>query len=150
MHDFIHSAGTLLSEEQRTVANRAAIFTALRDDGVLRAIVGYSGSGDSGGTEGVRFEMPDGGTLTEIAMAPQYRQSSQWRDGAWQTTVSLEDKPLEDALTDFAMDAVDQHYGGWEDNDGASGEVVFDATDGTIVIEHRAYFTDSEYSEVRL
>jgi len=141
----------MLSEEERIAANRTAIFTALRDDGLLRAVVSYTGSGDSGGPEGVRFEKPDGPCqLDEIPMAPQYVESSQYVDGAWRTTVSLTDRPLDDALADFAMEALEQHFGGWENEDGASGEVVFDATASTVVIEHNSYFTDSEYSEVRV
>jgi hypothetical protein len=77
-------------------------------------------------------------------------ESNQWEGGAWHSTVVLTDRPLDDALTDFAMDLVESHFGGWENNDGASGEVVFDATNGRVVIEHRAYFLDSEYSEIEL
>jgi hypothetical protein len=151
MHDSMQAEGTSPSEEERIVANRAAIFAVLRDEGVLRAAVSYTGSGDSGGPEGVRFEMPDGPReLDEMPSAPQYVVSSQYFNGAWQNTTSLTDRLLDDALTDFAMDAVEQHFGGWEDGDGASGEVVFDATAATVVIEHNSYFTDSEYSEIRL
>lgn len=154
MHDSMQAVGTPPSEEEeeeRIAANRAAIFAALRDDGVLRAVVSYTGIGDSGGPEGVRFEMPDGrSALDEMPMASQHVVSSQYVEGAWQSTVSLADRPLDDAITDFAMDAVEQHFGGWENGDGASGEVVFDATAATVVIEHNSYFTDSEYSEVRV
>lgn len=142
--------GRVASEDDRIAANRAAIFTALLADGVLRAVVSYTGTGDSGGPEDVRFEMPGGALLDEVPMAPQYKDSSQWLDGAWQSAMLLEDQPLDDAITDLAMELLDRHYGSWEDGDGGSGEVVFDATDGSVVIEHRAYFIDSEYSEVRL
>ena len=151
MHDSMQAEGAPPSEEERIAANRAAIFAALRDEGVLRAAVSYTGSGDSGGPEGVRFEMPDGPReLDEMPSAPQYMMSSQYVDSVWQNTTSLTDRLLNDALTDFAMEAVEQHFGGWEDGDGASGEVVFDATAATVVIEHNSYFTDSEYSEVRV
>ncbi len=151
MHDSIQAEGTPLSEEERAVANRMAIFTALRNDGVLRAVVSYAGSGDSGGPEGVRFEMPTGPVqLKEMPMAPQYVASNQYASGAWQNRVSLTERPLDDAIIDFAMDAVEQHFGGWEDGEGASGEVVFNATADTVVIEHDSYFTDSDHSEIRV
>lgn len=150
MHASEPSKVPVLCEAGRTAANRTAIFQELRDNGVERAVVSYTGIGDSGGPEGVRFEMLDGGTLDENPAVPQHIESSQWVDGAWQTTAALEDRPLDDALTDFAMDAVEKHFGGWEDGEGASGEVVFDATDDSVVVEHNAYFTDSHYSEVRL
>jgi hypothetical protein len=151
MHETMQAEGTPLSQEERVIANRTAIFAALRDEGVLRAVVSYTGSGDSGGPEGVRFEMPTGPVqLNEMPMAPQYVASNQYVSGAWQTTASLTDTPLDDAITDFAMDAVEQHFGGWEDGEGASGEVFFDATADTVVIEHNSYFTDSDYSEVRV
>ncbi len=151
MHDSIQTESAQPSEEERIAANRTAIFSALRDEGVLRAAVTYTGSGDSGGPEGVRFEMPDGPQkLDEMPMAPQYVVSCQYVNSAWRNTTSLDDRPLDDALTDFAMDAVEQHFGGWENEDGASGEVVFDATASTVVIEHNSYFIDSEYSETRV
>lgn len=150
MHASEQSKSSVLSAEERVAANRTAIFQELRDNGVLRAVVSYTGSGDSGGPEGVRFEMPDGGKLDEIPSVPQYIESCKWIDGAWQTTTTLEDRQLDDALTDFAMDIVERHFGGWEDGDGASGEVIFDATDGSVGAEHNAYFTDSQYHEVRL
>lgn len=150
MQDLTQPGDAALSEDERIAANRAAIFAALTADEVLRAIASYTGSGDDGGPEGVRFELPDGGTLDEIPSAPQYRAASSWADGAWHSKLVLEDKSLEDAITDLAMEIVERHFGGWENGDGASGEVVFDATDGSVVIEHRAYFIDSEYSEVRL
>lgn len=145
----LQSDGPALSENERFAANRTAIYAELRANGVARALASYTGSGDSGGPEGVRFEMPEGGALDDIPEVPQYRESSLWADGAWHSTTVLEDKPLDDAISDLAMDLVEKHFGGWEDGDGASGEVVFDATDGSLVIEHRAYFTDSDYHEVR-
>lgn len=151
MHETMQTGGSQPSEEERIAANRAALFAALRDDGILRAVVSYTGLGDSGGPEGVRFEMPDGSReLDEMPSAPQHVVSSQYVDGAWQNTTSLTDRLLDDALTDFAMDAVEQHFGGWENGDGASGDVVFDATAATVIIEHNSYFTDSDYSEVRV
>lgn len=151
MHDSMPTEGTQPSEEERIAANRAAIFAALRDDGVLRAVVSYTGSGDDGGSEGVRFETATGlRGLDEMPVAPQYVVSSRYVESAWQTTVSLAEMPLNDAITDFAMDSVEQHFGGWENGDGASGEVVFDATAATVVIEHDSYFTDSEHSEIRV
>lgn len=151
MHDSMPTEGTQPSEEERIAANRAAIFAALRDDGILRAVVSYTGSGDDGGPEGVRFEMATGlRKLDEMPEAPQYVVSSRYVESAWQTTVSLADMPLNDAITDFGMEAVEQHFGGWENGDGASGEVVFDATAATVVIGHDSYFTDSEHSEVRV
>lgn len=150
MQDSEQCESALLSEEQRIAANRAAIFDVLRAEGVLRAVASYCGSGDSGGPEGVRFELPDGRTLDEVPEVPQYREASHWSDGAWHSRMALEERELEDAIADLAMEVVERHYGGWEDGDGASGEVTFDATDGSVLIGHRAYFTDSDYSEVRL
>ena len=139
-----------LSAPQRIAANRAAIFDALRADGVARAVASYNGSGDNGGPEGVQYELPDGRTLEPIPEVLQYRETCEWSGGTWQMTVTLKDWPLDDAITDVAMELVDEHFGGWENGDGASGEVVFDTADGSVVIEHRAYFTDSDYQEVRL
>ncbi|MFT3815632.1 MAG: hypothetical protein QM740_20085 [Acidovorax sp.] len=146
----MQSEGPPLSENERIAANRAAIFAALLAERVGRAVVSYTGFADSGGPEGVRFEMSDGATLDEGAVALQYSESSRWVDGAWQSAIKQEDRPLQDAASDLAMELVEQQFGGWDVGDGAEGDVIFDATDGSVTIEHRAYFTDYEYNEVRL
>ena len=85
MHDSIQTEGAPLSEEERIAANRAAIFSALRDEGVLRAAVSYTGSGDSGGPDGVRFEMPDGPRELDCSIKQQVRVSTwvrfRWKSG---------------------------------------------------------------------
>ena len=149
MSDSMQTDGTTLSEGERAAANRAAIFAALRAAGACRATVSYMGVGDSGGPEGVKFEMPDGHSEpVPLPMVAQHVGTSRYVDGAWQTTFDLADQPLDEALIDFAMEAVEQHFGGWENGDGASGEVAFDAEDSTVTIEHNTYFTDSEFSKV--
>lgn len=146
----MQTGGAPLTDEQRIATDREAIFVALRAAGVQRAVASYCGSGDEGGPDGVRFELPDDGTLEDNLTVLQHRTDHQWIKEAWQASTELEVRSLDDAITDLAMELVEQHNGGWEDNDGASGEVTFDTADGSVVIEHNAYYIDSDRSEVRL
>jgi hypothetical protein len=147
MEDILQIEGKELSEVKRIEANRAALFAALRAEGVLVAVVCYSGSGDSGGPDGVSLEMPDGSQLKKIRDVSQSIVDNDYIQGAWQTSFKSEVQPLDQAITEFAMDSVEKFYGGWENDDGASGEVHFIVANDSITIKHTNYFTDSNYSE---
>ena len=57
---------------------------------------------------------------------------------------------LVSAIEDYAMQEVDSRYGGWENNDGASGVVTIDFTTKVGHIHHESYYTTSETDEVEL
>lgn len=114
-------------------AHKESIFVVLKNAGVKSAVVSYSGSGDSGDAESVTYD-PDG-TYENI-------------------TVPIADndeppivKSLDEALIDYAMHLIEDRHGGWENNDGGSGEVTFDVKKGSIHIEHHDYYTESTVSE---
>ena len=44
-------------------------------------------------------------------------------------------KSVTDFLEDLIYDALSDHYGGWEINDGSFGEIEFDATTGNMKID---------------
>lgn len=110
----------------------------------------YSGGGDDGQSDEVSAHNPDGTSIALSHPVSIFVMKSRFADGKWSEAATLEERPLEYALSDFAMEAICRHHSGWENNDGGSGEVVLDTSNGTIKIEHNAYFTDSEHSVTQL
>ncbi len=137
------------SEEYRD-RNKALLLAALRTAGATRATVGYSGGGDEGFANEVTAFNADGALIDLLGTVSVFAERSRFVDGQWQTSVVQKEYPLDDALSDFAMEAVDDHHRGWENGDGAAGEVVFDCVAGSVRIEHNSYYTESDYTETEL
>ena len=139
-----------LSPQERQDRNKALLLEVLKTTGAIRASVHYSGEGDSGfADETLGFDAADAPVdlSTKVSM---FVEHSQYVNDQWQTAIVQEERSLEDALTDFAMEAITTHHGGWENNDGGAGEVIFDCVEETVHIEHNDYYTESTYTETIL
>jgi hypothetical protein len=143
--------GAPASETEKLAANRRFLFKALRAAGVSRAVVNYSGSGDSGGPDGVRYENPQG-EIKPVALPrlSQYETLSEYVEDQWRSTFKLTQRALSDAIMDHAMDAVETRFAGWENNEGAQGDVIFDVGASSVTAEHHQFYIESEYSEVQV
>ena len=143
MNDLTVQEGGLPSHEQLRTETLSALFELLAAAGLHRATVSYCGTGDSGGPEGVSFERPDGSALEPMPCLSLRQFADNYVDGQWRQHIIQAEYRLDDALTDLAMALVEELHSGWEDGDGASGEVIFDVQDAKVLVQHNAYFTDS-------
>jgi hypothetical protein len=50
--------------------------------------------------------------------------------------------PLREAIEELCYSYLEQDYGGWENNDGAFGEFIFDVATRKIGLEFNSRFTD--------
>ncbi len=139
-----------LQPTTRMEQNKALLLQALKATGAVQATVSYSGSGDEGGAENVEARGADGAPLDLGGSVSQFVEHSHYADGRWQSAVADEERPLDDALLDFAMEAVNAHHGGWENNDGGAGEVIFDCTSDSVRLEHKDYYIESVCTETTL
>jgi hypothetical protein len=130
--------------------NRRVLLAMLSQAGAVTATATYVGCGDSGGVEDVSVEMPAEVPFNMLAPVTVFAEQGVFENGQWQTTIVEQDLSIEQALRDFADEAIDLVHGGWENGDGGSGSVIFDCQAGTVRIEHTAYFTDSDYEETTL
>jgi len=114
---------------------KSAFLPILREHGITRVDISYDGGGDEGmmgdvtayGGQSVR-ELP---SVLCDHYAVDY--GGNVRSSALQ---------LEDALSSFAENAVCDHHGGWENGEGAYGEIVIDVASGGVTITHNARFID--------
>ncbi|MDE2300270.1 MAG: hypothetical protein KGK18_19140 [Burkholderiales bacterium] len=130
--------------------NKPLLLAALRQGGAVSATVTYTGVGDSGSVEDLHIETEQGPAFKTGTSVLVFIERSQYDDGTWHIDIVEESLTIDQALRDFAADAVDLLHGGWENGDGASGSVIFDVVNATVRVEHTAYFTNSDYDETTL
>lgn len=144
------SARQVIDEASVLGRNRRILLATLAQAGAVTAAATYVGCGDSGGVEDVSVEMPPETSFDMSALVTVFAERGVFEDGRWKTTMVEQEVSVEQALRDFADEAIDLVHGGWENGDGGSGSVIFDSQAGTVRIEHTAYFTDSDYEETTL
>lgn len=121
------------------VAKLIDLFDVLSDYGVTSVSVDYSGSGDSGGIDGVVFMKED----------KIFDAMDLYKD-AGHTDDSPQD--LENAVSDLAMGLVEHQHGGWENNNGGGGEVIFDVQNERVEVNHYDWYMEAatSYDEYQL
>lgn len=148
--DAAEPARYVIEEASILGRNRRILLTTLAQAGAVTATTTYVGCGDSGGVEDVSVEMPAETSFDMSALVTVFAERGVYENGRWGTTVVEQQLSIEQALRDFADEAIDLVHGGWENGDGGSGSVIFDCQADTVRIEHTAYFTDSDYEETTL
>jgi hypothetical protein len=58
-------------------------------------------------------------------------------------TLESSQTSLRDAIEELCFDFLSQEHGGWENNDGGSGDFTFHVEDRRIELDFTQYFTDS-------
>lgn len=137
-----------VNAQSRLVANRKHIQRALKRLGATKVVVSYSGCGDSGQIDSVEIFKGD------LALKPVKKirvltsmsrfdhASSRWIDSEKNKSV-----PVQEALETLVYDWLESEHGGWENNDGASGECTIDVEGDSFLLEHTWYYTESETME---
>lgn len=127
--------------EQRAAAlipeNKANLFSALGDAGITCVTVTFDGYGDSGQIENIEAkageeitDLPD--TLVEIARA-------EFSDEIHRRT-----QPLPEAIESMCYLILEAKHGGWENNEGAYGELIFDVSADSLVLDFNYRIETSE------
>ncbi|WP_454885413.1 DUF6878 family protein [Sphingomonas oryzagri] len=119
-------------------ANKLTLFAALGEAGITVVTVTFDGSGDSGQIESIAAMRGDEDadlpkTPIDIAVADFHRPDP-----------DRFTKPLADAIEALAYAFLEETHGGWENNDGAFGEFVFDVAAGTITLDYNERIETSE------
>jgi len=119
-------------------ANKASLFAALAAAGITRVTVRFDGCGDSGQIEDIEtlvgeelIELPT--TTVEIALLDYHQEVPE-----------ILSQPLCDAIETLSYNFLQETHGGWENNDGAYGDFVFDVAERTITLDYNERFTSSE------
>ena len=118
--------------------NKTSLFNALALASVTRVVVSFDGYGDSGQIENVEAQAGDDpvtmpAATTEIAEAVWDQAESK------RSSVSIAE-----AIESLAYDVLEKTHCGWENNDGAYGDIVFDVEEETITLDYNERSTASE------
>lgn len=122
-------------------ANKSAVFAALAGAGVATATVSFDGYGDSGQIESIgardaaNMDVPLPDRTISIAAI------------VWgQSAPESREMTLSEAIEHLVYDALSETHGGWELNEGAYGEFVFDVAAQEIRLDYHERMTVTEFS----
>ena len=123
---------------KRIEKNKHSLFDALDAKGINSVNVTFDGSGDSGGVEEINLDSKEGvdtnKVLTTIVDEVEIYEGTQYSQEG--ITELFSDKPatVNDLIESICYDALKAHHDGWENNDGAYGEINFYCDSRAIVL----------------
>jgi hypothetical protein len=135
-------------EDKKQMSKR--IHDYLKNKGATRAVVEYSGSGDSGCID-----------HTAVYTGEDLIETGDWEDfpsegigaRAWNDeTYKWEETPLDPEKNWLDFNVVFQEFcytllpGGWEINDGSSGTITLDIVENKTTLDHTTYYTECDTS----
>jgi hypothetical protein len=121
--------------------NKTMLFDALAAAGLTQIIVTFDGSSDSGQIENIEAKIGD-----EISALPP--GEIEIAAAAWgQAEPERVRMSIRDAIEQLAFDFLQDSHGGWEDNDGAYGDFIFDVAERTITLDYNERHMESDYSQ---
>jgi hypothetical protein len=118
--------------------NKATVLAVLRDAGISKVTVTFNGYGDSGQIDSIAVKAGDTdaelpGNSVEIARA------------SWESEAPEQmNEPLADAIETLCYALLEEKHDGWENNEGAYGEFVFDVAADRIVLDFNYRIETSE------
>ncbi|HNN30173.1 MAG TPA: hypothetical protein PKL36_14110 [Agitococcus sp.] len=136
-------------------ANRQPLLTALAALAITQLVVRYEGGGDSGDVSELEI-FPETLAQANIANTLKVEQvtyhclAGEYQDGEYRYFLQEQQSSIDSALRDFTLTWVDAHHGGWENNDGGSGTMTINVTEGTFRLEHSEYYTECSNYEYDL
>jgi hypothetical protein len=114
------------------------LLKALALAGVTHVVVTFDGYGDSGQIENVEVRAGD----VVVAMPPDLIAPA---EAVWgQPAPQHASVKIADAIERLAYDVLEKTHCGWENSDGAFGDVIFDVAEGVITLDYNERYTASE------
>ena len=121
----------------------AAVCAAAVLKGISTIVVTYDGCGDEGQVHSIVLQGPadEDGTAPELAMPemPCTSWSVPFRGDAFEV-----DTTFAQAIDDLGLEMLAQKHDGWENGDGAFGELTIDIAARKAVLEHSVRITETE------
>ncbi len=116
--------------------SKAAIFAALEQAGIAEVLVEFDGYGDSGQIEAIIFR----NAAQEELPCPEVTLAFPAAGGE----PSEENIPLATATENLVYDLLEIEVAGWENNEGAFGDFLFNVAGRTIDHTHNERITDTD------
>lgn len=121
--------------------NKTVLFDALARHGITTVTVEFDGYGDSGQIEDIAVTAGDQPAALPDETIPLAR--AEWDvPGIVHVTHSVRE-----AIETLVYDLLQQTHAGWENSDGAYGDITFDVTERTITLDYNERHMESDYSQ---
>ena len=120
--------------------NKEILLDILAREGVETVTVRFDGGGDDGQIE--TSDLPSE-VASIVVEGSRVSQGAVWSAGI-NTVRWKENCRVGEIVDSICYQALEMLYGGWENNDGAFGEFVFNVKDRTISLDFNARYVESE------
>jgi len=117
------------------------MLAALAGAGVTHVIVSFDGGGDEGQIENIEVKIAD--AVVDMPVGEMGIVVPVWD----QPEPELRMMSIADAVEHIAWDCLGTSCSGWENGDGAYGDITFDVAAGSIVLDFNGRYTASDYSQ---
>jgi hypothetical protein len=129
-------------DESIRLANKVVLFEALAQAGITTVLVEFDGYGDSGQIEDISAHAgPD------IAVNLPECNVDIARVEYGSLEIVREAFTVKEAIERLAYDFLEETHGGWEDNQGAYGDFLFDVAERTITLNYNERIETFEYTQ---
>jgi hypothetical protein len=118
--------------------NKAAIFHVLAQARITRAVAIFDGYGDSGQIERIEVYAGD-----ETASLPTV-EIEFIEVGSHTGDVNRQSVSIATAIENMAYHAIRQTHCGWENDEGAFGDITFDVAEQTVTLDYNERYTEIE------
>jgi hypothetical protein len=124
--------------EQTLAANKAVLFDSLAAAGIAGVTVTFDGYGDSGQIERIDVEAGE----ETIPLPPDRIEIART---TWESPeIERQTQTVQEAIETLVYDFLRRVHSGWEINDGAYGDFIFDVAERTIKLDYNERYTSSE------
>jgi len=121
--------------------NKAALFDSLAAAGITLIVVSFDGYGDSGQIEDVEVKVGD-------TVVPMPEGTIEIAEALWdQSEPNRSTISIADTNERFVYELLTDTHCGWENNDGAYGDFIFDVAERTITLDYNERYTQSDYTQ---
>ena len=114
----------------------------LKTFGVTSITASYDGSGDSGSMDDISLHYADPRVITGDTRTQQFWQFVSEKVDCVPADQQIFTKKFGDAFENALWKLLTNEFGGWENNDGASGDIDINVETGKIEIEHNERYTE--------
>jgi hypothetical protein len=125
-------------EDELLPTNKAVLFGVLAAAGITTIIVHFDGYGDSGQIEDIQARIGE-----EPVELPAER--IEFLNPIWGSSeINRQTHTIREVIETMAYDLLAQTHDGWENNDGAYGDFIFDVAPQVITLDYNERYASSE------
>lgn len=118
---------------------KAAIFAKLSRLKIASVDITYDGCGDGGcietltafGADKRELTLPDKPVAIQLVSSTWDTKTTSYNKGLVKRTV-----PLREAIENWCYDLLEEHFAGWENNEGSDGTITINVLNKTVVMHH--------------